>query len=116
MGKIHKIANETRKGFAARLKTYRSIKYGTAVDFAFALRIDANRYRSWENAIAEPSMAMLVRICQLLDCTPNDLLLGFPKSGTGNGGKRRRGRPANPVPLKPRDNLHIRYKSGGTAK
>lgn len=116
MGKIHRIANGTRKNFAARLKQYRELRYRTAVDFAFVLGIDPQRYRSWENAIAEPSMAMLLRICQLLECTPNDLLLGFPKRGAGNGGKTRRGKAANPVQLKPRDNLHIRYRSGTTSK
>lgn len=105
MGKIHKITNHYRKAFAERLKIRRKMFYETAMDFAAALGIDQSRYRVWERGEAEPSIAHLIHICQLLQCTPNDLLLSPAKSGTGNGGKKRK--KTKPIPIKPGITRHI---------
>jgi len=105
MGKVHKITNHHRKAFAERLRARRKLFYETAAQFAAVLGIDQNRYRSWEQAVSEPSYAHLIHLCQLLRCTPNDLLLGPAKSGTGNGGKNRK--KTKPITLKPAITRHI---------
>lgn len=65
--------------FANRLREYRVPRgYRTARMFARALGIDENRYTRYERAEVEPDLALLVRICTLLEITPNDLL-GFPE-------------------------------------
>jgi transcriptional regulator with XRE-family HTH domain len=63
------------KDFATALKQARyRAGFRTAKSFADALGIDADRYRHWERGSATPDIAMVSRICKLLDITPNDLL------------------------------------------
>lgn len=63
--------------FANRLKTIRGAKdYTSAKDFALSLGIEPATYRAYERGEAEPNFSTLLRICQLLDISPNDLLLG----------------------------------------
>jgi transcriptional regulator with XRE-family HTH domain len=77
MGKIHRMTDQTRRNFAIRLTTLRKQRFSNADEFAGLIGIQAQRYRKWEQGKAEPSFAYLLRVCQLLNCTPNYLLLGF---------------------------------------
>lgn len=79
MSNVIKIENGHRKAFAARLEIYRKRRFKTMTAFAEMLEISIHRYRTWEKATAEPSIAMIIRICDLLDVTPNDLFYGNPK-------------------------------------
>lgn len=64
-----------RLEFARRLRELRAIKgYRTARSLARALEIDENRYTRYERAEVEPDLELLLRICQALDVTPNELL------------------------------------------
>jgi transcriptional regulator with XRE-family HTH domain len=63
--------------------------YRTARSFARALDIDENRYTRYERAEVEPSLDLLLRICELLGATPNDLLcdyIGTPATIQGTAG------------------------------
>ncbi len=65
----------TRARFAQRLRAIRIPRgYKTARSFAQALQIDENRYTRYERAEVEPDLDLLMRICDLLGATPNDLL------------------------------------------
>src|SRR5262245_4071127 len=77
MTKIYMMDDQTRKNFANRLRHLRALRYETAEEFAKILGIDGARYRKWEQAKAEPSLAWLMRVCQMLGCTPDFLLIGF---------------------------------------
>jgi transcriptional regulator with XRE-family HTH domain len=44
--------------------------------FADLLAIEENTLTRWERGETEPGFDMLLRICQVLDTTPNELLLG----------------------------------------
>lgn len=81
---------EARERFSRRLKAIRVPKgYRTARAFARALDIDENRYTRYERAEVEPSLDLLLKICELLGATPNDLLcdyIGAPSSGHGSAG------------------------------
>jgi transcriptional regulator with XRE-family HTH domain len=75
-----------RQQFAHRLKELRHARgFRTARSLAQALAIDENRYTRYERAEVEPDLALLVRICQALGATPNDLL----GDGGQPGGERR---------------------------
>lgn len=64
-----------RTTFAKRLKALRIPRgFSTARSFANALEIDENRYTRYERAEVEPDLSLLVKMCSLLDVTPNDLL------------------------------------------
>jgi transcriptional regulator with XRE-family HTH domain len=66
---------EVMNAFARRLKKAREdAGFDTAKRFAEALGVEQNRYRHWERGTAQPDIAMLTRICRLLDVEPNDLL------------------------------------------
>lgn len=65
------------QAFANRLKTMRKARdYKTAKAFAVALGIEDATYRTYERAEAEPNFSTFLRICQVLDSSPNDLLVG----------------------------------------
>jgi transcriptional regulator with XRE-family HTH domain len=67
--------SNARSRFAQRLRAIRIPRgYKTARSFAEALEIDENRYTRYERAEVEPDLQLLMRICGLLDATPNDLL------------------------------------------
>ncbi|MFT5509304.1 MAG: transcriptional regulator with XRE-family HTH domain [Hyphomicrobiaceae bacterium] len=75
------LANMTKKNsdirsrFAQRLRAIRIPRgFKTARSFAEALEIDENRYTRYERAEVEPDLQLLMRICNLLSATPNDLL------------------------------------------
>ncbi len=75
-----------RRAFAKRLRALRVPRgFRTARSFAEKLGIDENRYTRYERAEVEPDIALLIRICQALAITPDELF-GFeapPPVGTG---------------------------------
>ena len=67
--------NVVRQEFARRLREKRVPRgFRTARSLARALSIDENRYTRYERAEVEPDLELLMRICDALDVTPNDLL------------------------------------------
>lgn len=67
--------SDARARFAQRLRAIRIPRgFKTARSFAEALEIDENRYTRYERAEVEPDLQLLMRICNLLGATPNDLL------------------------------------------
>jgi len=72
---LSKFRREIRDMFGARLKAAREeAGYEHAADFAKVLGIEENRYRHYERGSAEPGFELFVKICQILDVEPNDLL------------------------------------------
>ncbi len=70
-------APAARLEFARRLRELRIPRgFRTARSLARSLDIDENRYTRYERAEVEPDLAMIRRICETLDVTPNDLLGG----------------------------------------
>lgn len=66
---------DARNRFAQRLRAIRIPRgFKTARSFAKALGIDENRYTRYERAEVEPDLQLLLRMCELLKATPNDLL------------------------------------------
>ncbi|MDX2155351.1 MAG: helix-turn-helix transcriptional regulator [Hyphomicrobiaceae bacterium] len=64
-----------RSDFARRLRELRVPRgFRTARSLARALEIDENRYTRYERAEVEPDLAMIRRICEILNVTANDLL------------------------------------------
>lgn len=71
------MSTHARRSFAQRLSSLRRVVgYEDAKDFAEALGIQPNTYRRWERAETEPSIELILRICQRLGVTPTFLLLG----------------------------------------
>jgi transcriptional regulator with XRE-family HTH domain len=72
-----------RLEFARRLRQLR-IERGFihARTFARALGIDENRYTRYERAEVEPTLALIYRMCELLEASPNDLF-GFMEKAPG---------------------------------
>jgi len=61
--------------FAKRLKAAREgAGYSSAERFAHVLGLEPPAYRKYERGDVEPNFETLVRICDLLDITPNDLM------------------------------------------
>jgi transcriptional regulator with XRE-family HTH domain len=73
---------KARARFASQLRRLRVQKgFTTARQFAGAIGIDENRYTRYERAEVEPSLTVLLKICETLGATPNDLLnFGSPSS------------------------------------
>jgi transcriptional regulator with XRE-family HTH domain len=68
-------ATGTRSVFAKRLKELRVPRgFKTARKLAQTLGIDENRYTRYERAEVEPDLGLLMKICEVLGVTPNDLL------------------------------------------
>lgn len=77
MGEVVYMTTHARQGFAQRLCLLRkTIGYENAADFAKALGVRPGTYGRWERAETEPSINMILRICQRLAVTPTFLLLG----------------------------------------
>ena len=71
-----------RLHFAQRLKELRTARgFRTARSLAQALAIDENRYTRYERAEVEPDLTLLMRICETLGVTPNELLANWSASG-----------------------------------
>jgi len=65
------------KSFGRRLRELRKKRgFPTARAFADLLAIEENTLTRWERGETEPGFEMLLRICQVLGVTPNELLLG----------------------------------------
>lgn len=61
--------------FAERLTEARErAGYKSAESFANVLGMNGPAYRKYERGTSEPNFETLTRICELLECTPNDLL------------------------------------------
>jgi transcriptional regulator with XRE-family HTH domain len=72
---MSKEPTDARSRFAQRLRAIRIPRgFKTARSFARALGIDENRYTRYERAEVEPDLQLLLRMCELLRATPNDLL------------------------------------------
>ncbi len=66
---------QTTERFARRLRAMRIPRgFKTARSFAAALGIHENRYTRYERAEVEPDLETLMRICDTLGASPNDLL------------------------------------------
>jgi transcriptional regulator with XRE-family HTH domain len=98
MSKVAHMDRQIRRNFALRLKSLRQLRYRTATEFAQILGIEAQRYMKWEKGAAEPSFSWLLRVCQMLGCTPDFLLLGF----SPNSQETVPLKPHKPTQLKPR--------------
>lgn len=70
--------------FAKTLRTAREAKFKSAASFAAHLNIEEATYRKYERGDSEPSYDTLVRICEELEITPNDLI---PLAAQGKTGK-----------------------------
>jgi len=67
--------------FGKRLRALRTIAdYNTARAFAAHLGIDENTLTRWERRETEPDIEMILRICQVLEISPSELLLGKPST------------------------------------
>ncbi|MFM1816421.1 MAG: Helix-turn-helix domain [Pseudomonadota bacterium] len=76
----------TRTFFARRLRELRIPRgFRTARSLAQELGIDENRYTRYERAEVEPDLDLLVRISEVLEITPNDLLGVFSQPDTETG-------------------------------
>jgi transcriptional regulator with XRE-family HTH domain len=74
-------SRDVRLHFAQRLKELRAARgFRTARSLAHALDIDENRYTRYERAEVEPDLALLMRICETLGATPNELLAGWAQA------------------------------------
>ena len=69
---------QRKREFATRLKQARRTAGLTQMDVALKLRQSATGYASYEQGKNEPSIAMLIRICEVLR-TSADKLLGIEK-------------------------------------
>jgi ribosome-binding protein aMBF1 (putative translation factor) len=68
--------------FAERLKHARErAGFESAEVFAHAADWHPHRYRKYERGEVEPNFDTLTRICELLGCTPNDLLPEAARGG-----------------------------------
>ncbi len=72
-----------RQEFAQRLRLAREQKYTTAADFAKAVGIEAETYRTYERADREPNITNLILIARKLDASLDFLVLGDIPSWKG---------------------------------
>lgn len=67
----------TSKLFGRRLRQMRKDRgYTRAREFAELIGTEENTLTRWERGETEPSLEILLRICQVLGTSPNELLLG----------------------------------------
>lgn len=62
------------KKFGTKLRAARERKYRSAQKFAEKMGLHPHAYRKYERGDAEPNFETLVRLCEDLEITPNDLL------------------------------------------
>lgn len=60
--------------FKENLRHYRQKAGLTSKEMASRLGITSTTYWNYENLASEPKYAMLLEICRILGCSPNDLL------------------------------------------
>lgn len=56
-----------------KLKEHRMKKNKTQVEIATIMNITQAQYSRWENEINFPNPIEIVMLCDIFDCTPNDL-------------------------------------------
>lgn len=78
------------KKFARQLRAARVRKYKSAQAFAHKMGIEPHTYRKYERGETEPGLETLVRLCEDLGITPNDLLPDgiSPASGSPEGSQQ----------------------------
>jgi transcriptional regulator with XRE-family HTH domain len=82
MGKMMKIKPRVRVTVGRRLRARRiSAGFDTARAFAQALGVEEDRYTRWERAETEPDFTHIMRICQVLRITTDDLF--YPRTERG---------------------------------
>lgn len=75
------------KTFGARLRAARErAGYRSAQGFAAVLGMEPHAYRKYERGEAEPNFENLLRICEMLDVTTDDLLPVPLRAGESDGG------------------------------
>lgn len=88
MGQVIWMKKRTSVIFGKRLRALRTIAdYKTARAFAAQLGVEENALTRWERGETEPDIEMILRICQILEITPTELLLG-KRSARPEAGKR----------------------------
>jgi transcriptional regulator with XRE-family HTH domain len=68
------VARIASKRFHINLRDLRQTRFETSREMSKALRIRENTYSRWERGETEPSVAMLIRICKVLDISADELL------------------------------------------
>lgn len=68
------LARAPAKKFHVTLRDLRQTRFETSREMSKALRIKENTYSRWERGETEPSVAMLVKICKVLDISADELL------------------------------------------
>lgn len=70
---------EYMRRFGKRLRAVREEKFGVRKSYALAQKanISAGDLSSYERGRLLPSLLTLSRLCEALECTPNDLLIGL---------------------------------------
>lgn len=73
--------------FSKRLRKARKERgYKSAQQFSSLLGLEPHTYRKYERGQSEPNFEVLVRICEVLQVEPSDLIpVGIPKKGTKGG-------------------------------
>lgn len=65
-----------------RLKEYRKKKGLTTYEVGKALGVSPSAVTNWETGLRRPDIDTLIRLSEILDCTPNDLL-GYEEKECG---------------------------------
>lgn len=77
MGRVIWMKKRTSVLFGKRLRSLRTLTgYETARAFASQLGVEENALTRWERGETEPDIEMILRICQVLETNPTELLLG----------------------------------------
>lgn len=77
MGTIVFMAKNFNRWFGKRLRAMRiSAGYESAREFAAMIGVAENTLTRWERGETQPNLQTLLRICQILQTTPNEILVG----------------------------------------
>lgn len=80
--------NQVMRTFGKRLRAARErAGYASAQQFAGVAGLEPHAYRKYERGASEPRLEVIVRLCELLDVTPDYLLPVTLKSLKNNGDK-----------------------------
>ena len=81
------LSSQARLAFATRLRERRlAAGYLRAAPFAAALGLEEYRYMRYERAEVEPSLALIQRLSEVLNTTPDELLGVAPPRWTSSVG------------------------------
>ena len=67
---------DTKKQFAENLKAYRNAMHLTQKDMALKMNMVREQYAKYERGIIELDYEKIVKVCKILNITPNDLFDG----------------------------------------